>query len=136
MKESLRLYRELLRAARSFPVPPVARKLESNIKEVVQAFVDEKDVDKVCALHEDGHAALRVIAFLRGLPQVSPVLDLNFFDVKFCQLFRTLDLGKSPLILSTGWSASRCLNRNEPLMEAKVVVNCWLGLCKQDSKYP
>ena len=73
MKESLRLYRELLRAARSFPVRPVARKLESNIKEVVQAFVDEKDVDKVCALHEDGYAALRVIAFLRGLPHVSSI---------------------------------------------------------------
>ena len=111
MKESLRLYRELLRAARSFPVPPVARKLESNIKEAVQAFVDEKDVDKVCAMHEDGYAALRVIAFLRGLPQVSPIHDQNRLDVMFCPLLKTLVQGKQPSILSTGWSASRSLNR-------------------------
>jgi len=72
MKESLRLYRDLLRAARSFPVPPVARKLESNIKEVSGTHLDERDPDKVCELREDGHAALRVIAFLKGLPQVNP----------------------------------------------------------------
>ena len=93
MKESLCLYRKLLRAARSFPVPPVARKLESNIKEVVQALVEENDVDKVCALHEDGYAALRVIAFLRGLPQVSHILILNRRDVMFCPLLRTLAQG-------------------------------------------
>ncbi len=72
MKESLRVYRDLLRAARSFPVQPVARKLESNIKEVSGAFLDERDPDKVYGLHEDGRAALRVIAFLKGLPQVNP----------------------------------------------------------------
>ena len=72
MKESLRLYRDLLRAARSFPVQPVAKKLESNIKEVSGAFIDERDPDKVCGLHEDGRAAVRVIAFLSGLPQVKP----------------------------------------------------------------
>ena len=72
MNGSLRVYRDLLRAARSFPVQPVARKLESNIKEVTGAFIDEQDPDKVCALHEDGRAALRVIAFLKGLPQVNP----------------------------------------------------------------
>lgn len=72
MIESLRLYKDLLKAARAFPVRPVARKLESNIKEVSQAFLDEADADKVCGLHEDGRAAIRVIAFLRGLPKVSP----------------------------------------------------------------
>lgn len=72
MKESLRLYKELLRAARSFPVTPVARKLESNIREVSQAFLDEESPDKVSELREDGHATLRVIAFLKGLPQVNP----------------------------------------------------------------
>ena len=72
MKESLRVYRDLLRAARSFPVQPVARKLKSNIKEVSGVFLDERDPDKVCGLHEDGRAALRVIAFLKGLPQVNP----------------------------------------------------------------
>ena len=117
MKESLRLYKELLRAARSFPVPPVARKLESNIKEVVQAFADEKDVDKVCALHEDGYAALRVIAFLRGLPQVIPIHTQNCLDVIFCPLLKTLVQGKQPFIFSTGWSASRALHRNQSSME-------------------
>ena len=72
MKESLRVFRDLLRAARSFPVQPVAKKLESNIKEVSGAFLGERDPDKVCGLHEDGRAALRVIAFLKGLPQVNP----------------------------------------------------------------
>lgn len=135
MKESLRLYRELLKAARSFPVAPVARKLESNIKEVSQAFVDEKDVDKVCALHEDGYAALRVIAFLRGLPEVSLINNLNRLNVIVCPLLKTLVQGKHPVILSTGWSASRCLNRNKSMMEAAFVVINWLGVCKQDSTH-
>ena len=72
MKESLRLYKELLRAARSFPVTPVARKLESNIREVSQAFLNENNPDKVSELREDGHAALQVIAFLKSLPKVNP----------------------------------------------------------------
>ena len=67
---SLALYRKLLRAVKDFPVVPVARKLHHNIREVFEVHKAEQDPSYIERLHSDGGAALRVIAFLRHLPQV------------------------------------------------------------------
>ena len=66
----LSLYRRLLRAVKDFPVRPVARKLQFNVREVYDIHKTEQAPASIERLHSDGEAALRVIAFLRHLPQV------------------------------------------------------------------
>ncbi len=71
----LALYRKLLRAVKDFPVAPVARKLRHNIREVFEVHKAEQDPSNIERLHSDGGAALRVIAFLRQLPQVAHTIS-------------------------------------------------------------
>ena len=49
---------------------PVSRKLHHNIREVYEIYKEENSSEKIERLHGDGEAALRVIAFLRHLPEV------------------------------------------------------------------
>lgn len=71
------LYRRLLRDARAFPVPPIRRKLEYNYKEMFVLQRDEKDPERLQELMKAGEAALRVLRWMRHLPQVSSQLDLK-----------------------------------------------------------
>jgi hypothetical protein len=68
---SVAVYRQLLRSAGQFPVKPVAKKLKFNIREVVRAHRNEENHEKIVKLHGDAAAALRVLAFLKQLPEVS-----------------------------------------------------------------
>ncbi len=67
---ALKLYRDLLRAARSFPVRPVGRKIEYNCRELFDLYRKETRVEELNSLHGDAEAALRLIAWMRALPQV------------------------------------------------------------------
>lgn len=70
-RSSIAVYRQLLRSAACFPVKPVARKLKFNIREVFRVHREEKSPTKITKLHGDAEAALRVLAFLKELPEVS-----------------------------------------------------------------
>ncbi len=67
---SLALYRKLVRSASQFPVKPVGRKVLYNIREVFEIYRKEAQQDKIIHLQGRGEAALRVLAFLRHLPEV------------------------------------------------------------------
>ena len=67
---STRLYRRLLRDARKFPVKPIRRKLAYNYREMFDLYREESDPQKIGQLLEDGEAAIRVLKWVRGLPQV------------------------------------------------------------------
>ena len=68
---ALQLYRRLLRDAQAFPVPPITRKLKYNYKEIFDLHRDEKDPERLMELKEAGEAALRVLRWLKHLPQAS-----------------------------------------------------------------
>ena len=70
MCRSLYLYRQLLREASHFPVAPVGRKIAFNVREVFEIYRDEQHPAVIERLHGDGLAGLRVIAWLKLLPQV------------------------------------------------------------------
>ena len=67
---SINLYRKLLRDARAFPLPPIRRKLEYNYREMFDLHRTESCLAKQEELLGDGKAALRVLRWLKGLPQV------------------------------------------------------------------
>ena len=67
---STRLYRRLLRDARKFPVKPIGRKLAYNYREMFDLYREENDPQKIGKLLVDGEAAIRVLKWVRGLPQV------------------------------------------------------------------
>jgi hypothetical protein len=69
-KTSLALYRKLVRSASQFPVKPVGRKVLHNIREVFEVHREEKKHNKIFHLQGNAEAALRVLAFLRHLPEV------------------------------------------------------------------
>lgn len=64
------IYRSLIRAARSFPVAPVGRKIEYNCREIFEIYRGETDSEVIRELKEDSAAALRVIGWLKQLPPV------------------------------------------------------------------
>lgn len=70
MSKSLHLYRQLLREAKHFPVAPVGRKIAFNTREVFEIHRGESQTAEIERLHAGGQAALRVIAWLKLLPQV------------------------------------------------------------------
>lgn len=67
---SVKLYRDLLRAARTFPVRPVGRKIAYNCRELFDWYRNESRPVELTRLQCDGEAALRVIGWMRQLPQV------------------------------------------------------------------
>ena len=69
-RTSIRLYRQLLRDARAFPLPPIRRKLEYNYREMFDLHKTESCPAKQQELLGDGKAALRVLRWLKALPQV------------------------------------------------------------------
>jgi hypothetical protein len=70
MGNAASIYRTLIRAARSFPVRPVGRKIEYNCREVFEVYRGETDTQLIAALEEDAAAALRVIRWCESLPPV------------------------------------------------------------------
>lgn len=68
---ALGLYRTLLRDARKFPVGPVSRKLEYNYREMFELYRDEKSTEKISELMQAGKAALRILHWLKCLPEVT-----------------------------------------------------------------
>lgn len=69
---SIQLYRRLLRALKDAEAPlpaPVARKLAFNIRQLFD-FYRGASVNTTHDLHEDGAAALRLLRWLRTLPEV------------------------------------------------------------------
>ena len=65
-----RLYRRLLRDIRKFPVKPIRRKLAYNYREMFDLYREESDPQKLGQLLENGEAAIRILKWVRGLPQV------------------------------------------------------------------
>lgn len=69
---SIQLYRRLLRALKDAEAPlpgPVARKLAFNIRQLFD-FYRGASVNTTHDLHDDGAAALRLLRWLRTLPEV------------------------------------------------------------------
>ena len=79
MCKALHLYRELLRESSNFPVAPVGRKFAFNAREVFEIHRKEQRPAVIERLYEDGLAGLRVIAWLKLLPQV----DLNLLEPNY-----------------------------------------------------
>jgi hypothetical protein len=75
-QRAINLYRKLLRDARTFPVPPVRRKLEYNYREMFDLHRAEPCSAKQEELIDDGEAALRVLKWMRLLPSVCHLLLL------------------------------------------------------------
>jgi Complex 1 protein (LYR family) len=76
---SKQLYRQLLRAAKDFPVQPVGRKIAYNCRELFDWYRREKRKEELQSLHGDAHAALRVIGWMRTLPEVVRVTSLHTY---------------------------------------------------------
>ena len=70
-RKPIYLYRELLRDARAFPLAPIRRKLEYNYREMFDLHRPVSCPEKQEELLGDGKAALRVLRWLKGLPQVN-----------------------------------------------------------------
>jgi len=70
LRNSIQLYRKLLRDARKFPLPPIRRKLEHNYREMFDLHKTETCSSKQEELLGDGEAALRVLHWLKTLPPV------------------------------------------------------------------
>lgn len=69
-EHSIHLYRKLLRDARHFPVLPIRRKLRYNYREMFDLHREETCSQNIKELMQAGHAALRVLAWLKSLPEV------------------------------------------------------------------
>lgn len=70
MSRSKRLYRSILRESAALRVQPVRRKLCQNTREFFDLYRQETDPDTLETLDEVGHAVVRVISWLRRLPEV------------------------------------------------------------------
>ena len=67
---SLSLYRAFLREVTQVRVLPLQRKLRYNGRALFRAYSAEKSPEVVSQLHADGAAAVRVLRWLWGLPEV------------------------------------------------------------------
>lgn len=76
---SIQLYRQLFRAAKAFPVQPVGRKIAYNCRELFDWYRQESRPEELQSLHEDAHAALRVISWMRTLPEVVQITSLHTY---------------------------------------------------------
>ena len=66
----LGVYRRLVREARTFPIGPVGRKIQYNVRQLFEHHKEERRPEHLERLREDCEAALRIIAWLRCLPEV------------------------------------------------------------------
>jgi hypothetical protein len=71
MNRSLSLYRSLVREAHKLDALPVQRKLCYNAKQLWSFYSRVQDPDRLHQLHEEAQAAVRVVRWLRELPQAS-----------------------------------------------------------------
>lgn len=70
-RQSLALYRRLLLTLRDSPVPaPVQRKVKYNARQLWGLYSKVNDPEAIASLHGEARAAVRVLRWLKGLPQV------------------------------------------------------------------
>lgn len=69
-RETLRLWRHLLKEIRGIPSGPVRRKARSNARELFELHRQESRGDRLEELHKDGAAALRVLGWFGSLSLV------------------------------------------------------------------
>ena len=70
MSKSLRLYRKLSSAVNSLPAQPIRRKLRYNIRQVFDLYRSPSSCTELAGLHRDAEAAIQVILWFKGLPEV------------------------------------------------------------------
>lgn len=78
---ALGLYRRLLRDAHHFPVAPIKRKLLYNVREMYDLHKQETDLAEIERLIGDGEAALRVLSWMKSLPEVCLFKSLVRVDI-------------------------------------------------------
>ncbi len=98
---SLALYRAILKEARQFKVAPFRRKVAYNSRHIFETYRDANPQEAV-ELRRDGAAALRVLKWLRQVPEVG-------------------DLGRivSPSPVLRGWGRAQCTG-----MQPGMVLRC------------
>lgn len=86
--ESLRLYRALLKVARQYDVPHIRKRMVYNIRDVFEAFGDERDASRIQNLVSRGWKIRDVLDKLSTIEEMNtvihtpPALPLNTTEPK------------------------------------------------------
>ena len=96
MHQTLAVYRQWLREVRKLKVPPIQRKLRVNFRQAIETNRGQQALGTSTKLQEQAQAALRVVQWLRQLPQVLPNHNLIASASSWAYKLQKAKLGMGP----------------------------------------